>query len=135
MGIGKRQAGVRAARATAVLCLCAGLVLVRFRAELISASRSPVRAKQAMVVTDEDHATRVGLEVLKDGGNAIDAAVAVGLALAVTHPPAGNLGGGGFMLIRTAEGESVFFDFRERAPAAASAGMYLDSEGEPTRPS
>ncbi len=135
MGIGKRQAGVQAARATAVLCLCTGLVLFGVRAGLHSASRSPVRAKQAMVVTDEDHATRVGLEVLKNGGNAVDAAVAVGLALAVTHPPAGNLGGGGFMLIRTAEGESVFFDFRERAPAAASSGMYLDSEGEPTRES
>ena len=135
MGIGKRHAGVRAARATAVLCLCVGLVLFGVHAGLHSASRSPVRARQGMVATDEDHATRVGLEVLKNGGNAVDAAVAVGLALAVTHPPAGNLGGGGFMLIRTAEGESAFFDFRERAPAAASSDMYLDSEGEPTRES
>src|SRR5438105_11625321 len=88
-----------------------------------------------MVVTVEPHATEVGVSVLKSGGNAIDAAVAVGFALAVTHPSAGNLGGGGFMLIRFADGRSTFIDFRERAPAKASRDMYLDASGKPTRES
>jgi gamma-glutamyltranspeptidase/glutathione hydrolase len=85
-----------------------------------------------MVVTREGHATRAGLLVLEDGGNAVDAAVAVGFALAVTHPAAGNIGGGGFMLVRLADGRATFIDFRERAPAAASRNMYLDSSGKPT---
>lgn len=92
-------------------------------------AREPVRARQAMVVTRETHATDAGLAVLQAGGNAVDAAVAVGLALAVTHPAAGNLGGGGFMLIRFADGRSTFLDFRERAPLAASRNMYLDASG------
>jgi gamma-glutamyltranspeptidase/glutathione hydrolase len=66
-----------------------------------------------MVVTREAHATAAGVAVLKTGGNAVDAAVAVGLALAVTHPSAGNLGGGGFMLVRFADGRTTFLDFRE----------------------
>src|SRR3954451_15646480 len=85
----------------------------------------PVRARHGMVVTRERHASEAGLQVLKNGGNAIDAAVAVGLALAVTHPSAGNLGGGGFMLLRLADGRTTFIDFRERAPKAASRDMYL----------
>ena len=92
----------------------------------------PVYANKAMVVTAERHATRVGVDVLQGGGNAIDAAVAVGLALAVTEPNAGNLGGGGFMLIRLADGRSAFIDFRERAPSSASRDMYLDKNGKPT---
>ena len=88
-----------------------------------------------MVVTVESHATDVGVEVLKSGGNAIDAAVAVGFALAVTHPSAGNLGGGGFMLARFADGRTTFIDFRERAPAAATRDMYLDSKGATTEES
>src|SRR4051794_9401096 len=88
-------------------------------------ARQPVRAKRAMVVTVESHATDVGVEILKSGGNAIDAAVAVGFALAVTHPSAGNIGGGGFMLARFADGRATFVDFRERAPGAASRDMYL----------
>jgi gamma-glutamyltranspeptidase/glutathione hydrolase len=94
-------------------------------------AREPVRAAHAMVVTVEPHATEVGVAVLKSGGNAIDAAVAVGFALAVTHPSAGNLGGGGFMLIRFADGRTTFIDFRERAPAKATPGMYLGKNGEP----
>jgi gamma-glutamyltranspeptidase/glutathione hydrolase len=86
----------------------------------------PVRARHGMVVSREKHATSVGLDVLKNGGNAIDAAVAVGFALAVTHPSAGNIGGGGFMLIRLADGRTTFLDFRERAPMAASRNMYID---------
>jgi gamma-glutamyltranspeptidase/glutathione hydrolase len=85
-----------------------------------------------MVATVEPHATEVGVSVLKSGGNAIDAAVAVGFALAVTHPSAGNLGGGGFILIRFADGRSTFIDFRERAPAKANPGMYLGKNGEPS---
>ncbi len=95
-------------------------------------SAVPVRARHAMVVTREPHATEAGVAVLSAGGNAVDAAVAVGFALAVTHPEAGNLGGGGFMLIRLANGHSSFIDFRERAPLAASRDMYLDAGGRPT---
>ncbi len=98
-------------------------------------ARQPVHALHGMVTAQEPIATDVGVEVLKSGGNAIDAAVAVGFALAVTHPYAGNLGGGGFMLIRFADGSSTFLDFRERAPAAATRDMYLDAAGDPTRDS
>jgi gamma-glutamyltranspeptidase/glutathione hydrolase len=87
----------------------------------------PVRAKHGMVVTVEPHATEVGVRVLQAGGNAVDAAVAVGFALAVTHPGAGNLGGGGFMLLRMADGRTAFIDFRERAPLAAFRDMYVNA--------
>lgn len=89
----------------------------------------PVSAKHGMVASAEFHASQVGVDILKRGGNAVDAAVAVGLALAVTYPAAGNLGGGGFMLIRLANGESVVIDYRETAPKLASRDMYLDSSG------
>ena len=82
-----------------------------------------------MVVTVQHNATEAGIEILKAGGNAIDAAVAVGFTLAVVYPFAGNLGGGGFMLIRDKHGKSHFLDFREKAPAAATRDMYLDAEG------
>lgn len=98
-------------------------------------SRQPVRARHGMVVAREWHATDAGEKILESGGNAVDAAVTVALTLAVTHPSAGNLGGGGFMLVRFADGKSSFLDFRERAPAAASRNMYLDREGKPTRDS
>ena len=88
-----------------------------------------------MVVAQEPIATDVGVQVLKSGGNAVDAAVAVGLALAVTYPFAGNLGGGGFMLVRLADGRTTFIDFREKAPAKASHDMYLDASGKPTKDS
>ena len=95
-----------------------------------AASKAPVRGAQAMVVSTEPRATQVGINVLKRGGNAVDAAVAVGFALAVTHPSAGNLGGGGFMLIRLARtGETVVVDYREMAPAGAGRNMYLDVQG------
>ncbi len=84
-----------------------------------------------MVVASEPLAADAGLEILKAGGNAVDAAVAVGFAMAVTYPEAGNIGGGGFMLIRRASGESIAVDYREEAPAAATRNMYLDSEGNP----
>ncbi|WP_236904672.1 gamma-glutamyltransferase [Collimonas fungivorans] len=82
-----------------------------------------------MVVTAQHLATRVGVDVLKDGGNAVDAAVAVGYALAVVYPAAGNIGGGGFMTIQLADGRKTFLDFREKAPLAATANMYLDKNG------
>ncbi len=84
------------------------------------------------VTSAEAHASEVGLAILRKGGNAVDAAVAVGFALAVTHPSAGNLGGGGFMLMRMADGTVAAFDFRERAPSGASRDMYLDRKGQPT---
>jgi len=95
-------------------------------------ARQPVYGRKAMVVAQEDLATEVGVSVLRSGGNAIDAAVAVGFALAVTHPYAGNIGGGGFMLIRMADGRVTFIDFREKAPGAASHDMYLNASGTPT---
>ena len=98
-------------------------------------ARQPMRAAQAMVVAQEPQAADVGVAVLKGGGNAVDAAVAVAFALAVTHPSAGNLGGGGFLLVRLAGGETNFVDFREKAPARASQDMYLDAAGKPTRDS
>ncbi|MEO8027089.1 MAG: gamma-glutamyltransferase, partial [Bryobacteraceae bacterium] len=101
----------------------------------VAQGRQPVRARKAMVVAQEPLATDVGLEVLKRGGNAVDAAVAVGFALAVTHPYAGNIGGGGFMLVRFADGRTTFIDFREKAPLSGSRNMYLDANGKATRDS
>jgi gamma-glutamyltranspeptidase/glutathione hydrolase len=88
-----------------------------------------------MVAAQEPLATDVGVTTLKSGGNAVDAAVAVALALAVTHPSAGNLGGGGFLLARFAGGRTTFIDFRERAPESASRNMYLDAAGKVTQDS
>jgi gamma-glutamyltranspeptidase/glutathione hydrolase len=95
----------------------------------MAATVAPVAAEHGMVVTAQHLATRVGVDVLKKGGNAIDAAVAVGYALAVVYPAAGNLGGGGFMTLQLADGRKTFLDFREKAPLAASATMYLDASG------
>lgn len=91
----------------------------------------PVRARSGMVASVDAAATNVGVEVLRQGGNAVDAAVAVGYALAVTHPQAGNLGGGGFMLLRLKDGRTAAIDFREMAPAGASRDMFLDAQGNP----
>jgi gamma-glutamyltranspeptidase/glutathione hydrolase len=89
----------------------------------------PVSARHGMVVTEQRYASQVGLEVLKAGGNAVDAAVAVAYALAVVDPCCGNLGGGGFMLVRMHDGRARFIDFREKAPMAATRDMYLDKHG------
>jgi gamma-glutamyltranspeptidase/glutathione hydrolase len=94
-----------------------------------SAASSPVHARHAMVVSVNGFASAGGIEVLKRGGNAVDAAVAVGFALAVVHPQAGNIGGGGFMLLRLANGDAHFIDYRETAPAAATEKMYQDAQG------
>src|SRR5438045_6102274 len=100
-----------------------------------SYAHEPVYARKGMVVAQEPLAADVGVAVLKSGGNAVDAAIAVGFALAVTHPFAGNLGGGGFMLIRLADGRTTFIDFREKAPRKATHDMYLDASGNPTKDS
>ena len=92
--------------------------------------KAPVRAEHGMVVSSHYLASEVGVEVLKHGGNAVDAAVATGLALAVVHPAAGNIGGGGFMIVFTKSGEVTAFDFREKAPLAAHEKMYLDKNGK-----
>ncbi|WP_017475610.1 gamma-glutamyltransferase [Pseudomonas sp. PAMC 26793] len=94
-----------------------------------AASQAPVAGENGMVVTAQHLATHVGVDVLKAGGNAVDAAVAVGYALAVVYPAAGNLGGGGFMTVQLADGRKTFLDFREKAPLAATADMYLDKDG------
>jgi gamma-glutamyltranspeptidase / glutathione hydrolase len=100
-------------------------------ASVVSAlSFNPVAGRHGMVASSEPLSSEVGVQILREGGNAVDAAVAVGFALAVTHPMAGNIGGGGFMLIRLASGEAVVVDYREAAPAAASRNMYVDSNGE-----
>ncbi|WP_279156899.1 gamma-glutamyltransferase [Obesumbacterium proteus] len=94
-----------------------------------AASMPAVEAKNGMVVSSQHLASQVGVDILKLGGNAIDAAVAVGYAQAVVNPCCGNIGGGGFMTIHLANGEDTFINFRETAPAAASANMYLDEKG------
>jgi len=98
-------------------------------------AHQPEHSRHAMVVTQEPLAADVGVRVLRAGGNAIDAAVAIGFALAVTYPYAGNLGGGGFMLARFADGRTTFIDFREKAPLKATRDMYLDSKGNVTEDS
>ena len=94
-----------------------------------AASVPPVEAKSGMVASAQHLASRVGVQVLKDGGNAVDAAVAMGYALAVVHPCCGNIGGGGFMTIHLANGRDTFINFREKAPLAATRNMYLDKKG------
>ena len=89
----------------------------------------PVRAQHGMVVSVHHLASDAGVEILREGGNAVDAAVATGFALAVVHPIAGNLGGGGFLLLRTHDGNATFIDFREKAPLAATETMYQDAQG------
>jgi len=87
------------------------------------------------VASEEANATRIGLQVLKEGGNAVDAAIAIAFVLSVTHPSAGNVGGGGFMLVRLANGTATAIDYRETAPGAASRDMYLDASGDVTKDS
>jgi gamma-glutamyltranspeptidase / glutathione hydrolase len=95
-----------------------------------AASARPVHAQRAIVVSVNELASRAGADIMQAGGNAVDAAVATGFALAVVHSPAGNIGGGGFMLIRMADGKAHFIDYREKAPAAATRNMYLDAQGK-----
>ena len=97
----------------------------------LAASPAPAEGENGMVVTAQHLASQIGVDILKNGGNAVDAAVAVGYALAVVYPTAGNLGGGGFMTIRLKDGKTTFLDFRERAPLASTKTMYLDKDGNP----
>src|SRR5882672_7240802 len=95
----------------------------------LAASREPVRAKHGIVASTNEVASQVGVDIMKRGGNAVDAAIAVAFALAVTHPAAGNLGGGGFMMIRLKNGKTTAIDYREMGPAAATRNIYLDKHG------
>ena len=104
------------------------LLVVALNVPVIFA-REPVRARHGMVASTNEIASRVGVEIMKRGGNAVDAAIAVAFALAVTHPAAGNLGGGGFMMIRLKDGRTTAIDYREMAPAAAHRDVYLDKNG------
>jgi gamma-glutamyltranspeptidase/glutathione hydrolase len=105
------------------------LVVLNIPVASLAAAREPVRAKHGMVASTNELASRVGVDIMKRGGNAVDAAIAVGFALAVTHPAAGNLGGGGFMMIRLKDGKTTAIDYREMAPAAAHRNVYLDKNG------
>src|SRR6201984_1212735 len=105
------------------------VVMLALSCAVAAAPMRPVHAQHAMVASVHELASRAGVEMMQAGGNAVDAAVATGFALAGVYPQAGNLGGGGFMLIRMADGATRFIDYREKAPAAATADMYLDSHG------
>jgi gamma-glutamyltranspeptidase/glutathione hydrolase len=117
-----------AGRSFLILVCVAALLPPQMKGQV---ARQPVRARRAMVASSSSFASQVGVKILQEGGNAVDAAVAVGLALAVTFPVAGNIGGGGFMLIRMADGRTTAIDYRETAPARASRDMYLDANGNP----
>src|SRR5690349_12583725 len=114
---------------------CLSLLLAVALIPVPGYGHEPVYARKGMVVAQEPLAADVGVAVLKSGGNAVDAAVAVGFALVVTYPYAGNLGGGGFMLIRMADGRTTFIDIREKAPRKATHDMYLDASGSATKDS
>src|SRR5438552_16365365 len=108
----------------------APLLLLGFMTGDLGWSAQPYRARRAMVVSGESNATEVGLKVLKSGGNAMDAAVAMGFVLGVTHSGMTGLGGGGYILVRMADGRTAFFDFREQAPGRATRDMFLDAAGQ-----
>src|SRR6201984_655497 len=105
------------------------VVMLALSCAVAAAPMGPVAAQHAMVASVHELASRAGIEMMKAGGNAVDAAVATGFALAVVHPQSGNLGGGGFLLLRESNGDVHFVDFREKAPAAATENMYLDTQG------
>jgi len=104
--------------------------LLLFSNFIISESLRPVKSKNGMVVSASTIASKVGIQILKDGGNAVDAGVAVGFALAVTYPFAGNIGGGGFMVLHLKDGKNTTIDFREKAPLSAHKNMYLNEQGD-----
>lgn len=110
-----------------VVVLCS--MFVTFSCGALAAGREPVRGLHGIVATSSAHASEVGIEVLREGGNAVDAAIATAFAMAVTWPTAGNIGGGGFLVYHGADGEATAFDFREKAPLAATQTMYLDEKG------
>jgi gamma-glutamyltranspeptidase/glutathione hydrolase len=108
-----------------IVCILCALLA----STVAAAPLRPTHAPHAIVTSVHELTSLAGVEMLRSGGNAVDAAVATGFALAVVHPQAGNLGGGGFLLLRSANGETHFIDFREKAPAAATENMYLDAQG------
>src|SRR5215813_9833445 len=109
-------------RARALVVIAASCLLLTVG---IGASSVPIRAQKGVVASQSEIASRIGADVIKDGGTAVDAVVATAFALAVTHPTAGNIGGGGFIVYRPATGEPVTYDFREKAPAKASPTMWM----------
>jgi gamma-glutamyltranspeptidase / glutathione hydrolase len=127
--------GARLGQETGALLANQGGMFLAAALAVSLAGQSPVTGLEGMVVSDKFHASEVGAEILRKGGNAVDAAVATGLALAVVQPSAGNIGGGGFMLIRMADGREIVIDYREVAPGAATRNMFLDAEGKPTQDS
>lgn len=118
--------------ATAFLLITFGITLAA-PAVSASAAREPARARSAMVASQHELASKIGVEVMRRGGNAVDAAIAVGIALAVVYPEAGNIGGGGFMLIRFKDGKTHAIDYREMAPAAAHRDIFVDKDGNVIR--
>ncbi len=130
MTISMRHAGIpRFARLWRDLVVLLTGVCLLAQLSALAASVAPVAAEHGMVVSAQHLATEVGVDILRRGGNAVDAAVAVGYALAVVYPAAGNLGGGGFMTLQLADGRKSFLDFREKAPLAATADLFLDKDG------
>jgi gamma-glutamyltranspeptidase / glutathione hydrolase len=113
----------------AAVAMCGVVFGVMLGPACVHGSSEPVHAPHGIVVSVQESASRAGVEIMQAGGNAVDAAVATGFALAVVHSAAGNLGGGGFMLVRMADGKTHFIDYREKAPAAARPDMYLDAQG------
>src|SRR5947209_2715363 len=105
------------------------LIILACMVENLVWGAQPYRARHAMVVSGETNASEAGLATLKHGGNAMDAAVAIGFVLSVTHSGMCGLGGGGYVLLRMADGRTDFFDFREQAPGRSSRGMFLDASG------
>src|SRR6266481_8348733 len=125
----QRNSQIRSLIRSPVRFLIPCTVCALLAATVAAAPMRPTHAPHAIVTSAHELASRAGVEMLRAGGNAVDAAVATGFALAVVHPQAGNLGGGGFLLLRNAAGETHFIDFREKAPAAATQNMYLDAQG------
>ena len=123
------MSNIRKTTVTPLAALLFGVLLGVPAPTPLLADSKPVHAPHAIVVSIDELASKAGAEIMQAGGNAIDAEVATGFALAVVYPQAGNLGGGGFMLVRMADGKTHFIDFREEAPAAATARMYLDAQG------
>ena len=123
---------IRLIPTTVLLVILAASVLFQPPTSVTSlaASREPVRARHGIVASTNEVASKVGVDIMKRGGNAVDAAIAVAFALAVTHPAAGNLGGGGFMMIRLKDGRTTAIDYREMAPALATRNIYLDKDGK-----
>src|SRR6266699_3801866 len=127
-----RSAGCAAVIVTCCFSLCAqNAAEYKERAETEKSWRKEaVRGAHGMVATDEELASRAGVEILQKSGNAVDAAVATAFALAVVEPAAGNIGGGGFMLVRLANGKTSFLDYREVAPGKATRDMYIGKDGK-----